>query len=81
MKGKSDKIVLKIFGGNNEEKRAHNCYLCQIYKREASRGDIEALNFYKSHLNSIVKKYGGATIVLSVRKRVTALPRQMKAKA
>jgi hypothetical protein len=61
----TDKVVLKVYKEGNGEKRAHNCYLCQIYKREASNGDIEALQFYKTHLNQVVRKYGGITIVLN----------------
>jgi hypothetical protein len=77
VKYKKDKIVLKIFDEDRSEKRAHNCYLCQIYKREAAKGDKDALAFYKSHLNSIVKKYRGVTIVLNAQRKphvLTAKP-------
>lgn len=62
---KKDKIILKIFDRKvSGEKRAHNCNLCQIYKREIAKGSTDALQFYKDHINEIVKKYNGATIVL-----------------
>ncbi|MCL5430348.1 MAG: hypothetical protein M1504_02625 [Candidatus Marsarchaeota archaeon] len=64
MPKKNTKIVLKIFDSKEgEEKRAHNCYLCQIYKREIKKGNKDAYEFYRQHINEWVKKYKGATIV------------------
>ncbi len=62
---RKDKIILKIFDKRvSEEKRPHNCSLCQTYKREMKKGNKDALEFYKEHINEIVKKYNGATLVL-----------------
>ena len=80
MDANPDKLVLKIFGSGGAERRAHNCYLCQIYKREAAKGDAEALSFYKSHINGIVRKYDGATIVFNMKRKVRALPRGVRSK-
>ncbi len=76
MKNKNpDKVVLKIFDRKSSgEKRAHNCELCQVYKREAARGDKDAVRFYKEHINQMVKKYGGITLVLDAKQRLEMLP-------
>ncbi len=70
-----NKVVLKIFDRRDgSEKRAHNCDLCQVYKREAAKGDRDALAFYKTHINQMVKKYKGITIVLDAKVAMDALP-------
>ena len=64
--GKPDKIVLKIFDARvSGEKRPHNCNTCQAYKREIAKGNSDALEFYKAHINDWIRKYNGATIVLN----------------
>jgi hypothetical protein len=64
-KAKSDKIILKIFDSKiSSEKKPHNCPLCQVYKREIHKGNTEALEFFKTHINEVVKKNSGATIVI-----------------
>jgi hypothetical protein len=74
---KNEKVVFKIFDARNSgAKRAHNCNLCQIYKREIVKGNNDALVFYKDHINEFVKKYNGATIVLPINKKLKALPAQ-----
>lgn len=71
----SDKVVLKIFDKKvSGEKRAHNCNLCQAYKREAAKGDLDAIRFYKAHINYIVKKYGGVTLVFDAKQSLSLLP-------
>jgi hypothetical protein len=76
---KSEKVVLKIFDARNSgAKRAHNCNLCQIYKREIVKGNNDALVFYKDHINEFVKKYSGATIVLPINPKRKALPASSK---
>ncbi len=71
---KANKVVLKIFDKRSgHERRVHNCDLCQTYKREAAKGDMDALKFYKSHINHVVKKYGGVTLVFDAKKNLTAL--------
>lgn len=75
MKTKSDKIVLKIFDKSvSGEKRTHNCNICQAYKREIAKGNADALQFYKDHINEWVRKYNGVTIVLDNAERAKALP-------
>lgn len=70
-----DKVVLKIFNNKTGgEKRAHNCELCQVYKREAAKGNVDAIRFYKEHINQMVKKFGGITLVLDARQRLEMLP-------
>ena len=65
MKPKRDKIIVKIFDQKvSGEKRTHNCNICQAYKREIAKGNADALQFYKEHINEWVKKYNGVTIVL-----------------
>jgi hypothetical protein len=79
MKQKGDKLVLKIFDGKNGgERKPHVCSTCQAYKREIARGNTEALQFYKVHINEIIKKYGGVTVVLEGKLKMnaaSALPR------
>ena len=75
MRNGSDKVVLKIFDSRDgSEKRAHNCDLCQAYKREAAKGDQDAIRFYKDHINQMVKKYKGITLVLDARQSREMLP-------
>jgi hypothetical protein len=70
----SDKVVLKIFDKKiSGEKRTHNCDLCQAYKREAAKGDLDAIRFYKTHINYIVKKYGGVTLVFDAKQSLPLL--------
>ncbi len=69
-----NKIVLKIFDKKtSREKRAHNCDLCQAYKREAAKGDLDAIRFYKSHINHVVKKYGGVTLIFDAKEKLPLL--------
>ncbi len=76
MAKQNDKVVLKFFdaGNSGTPKRPHNCAICQAYKREMVKGNLDAMKFYKSHINEFVKKYGGATIVLPMNKKKAALP-------
>ena len=75
----ADKVVLKIFDKKyGAAKRAHNCDLCQVYKREAAKGDVDAMKFYKEHINQIVKKYKGITIVLNAKQKLEMLPKGSK---
>ncbi len=75
-----NKIVLKVYDKSiSGEKRAHNCNLCQIYKREIAKGDKEALVFYRDHINEFVKKYNGATLIFNVKSKRQALPVSSKA--
>ncbi len=70
-----DKVVLKIYDRRDgSEKRAHNCDLCQTYKREAAKGDRDAMHFYKDHINQMVKKYRGITLVLDAKQSMEMLP-------
>ena len=72
---KVDKVVLKIYDKKDgSEKRTHNCDLCQAYKREMAKGDTDAFNFYKLHINRMVKKYRGITIILDAKQAFDALP-------
>lgn len=64
------KIFDKKFG---HERRVHNCDLCQVYKREAAKGDIDALKFYKAHINRVVKKYGGVTLVFDAKTKFPSI--------
>lgn len=75
-KPKVDKVVLKIFDKKSGgwERRPHNCDLCQTYKREAAKGDMDALRFYKEHINQVVKKYKGVTLVFDAKQQFYALP-------
>ncbi len=71
----SNKIVLKIFDRKvSTEKKLHTCSVCQVYKREIAKGNTEALEFYKQHINELVRKYHGATIVVEQYSRANALP-------
>ena len=64
-KVKSDKMILKIFDSKvSGEKKPHNCPVCQVYKREIHKGNLEAFEFFKTHINDVVKKNNGATIIL-----------------
>ena len=74
MKEKRDKIVLKIFDPKEGEKRPHNCSLCAIYKREAKKGNPDAMRFYRDHINEVVRRNNGATIVLDATQRTYMLP-------
>jgi hypothetical protein len=75
MKERGDKLVLKIFDGKNGgERKPHVCSTCQAYKREIARGNTEALQFYKDHINDIIKRYGGVTVVLEGKLKANALP-------
>lgn len=75
-----NKIVLKVYDKSTSgEKRAHNCNLCQIYKREIVKGNKDALIFYRDHINEFVKKYNGATLVFNVKHKRQALPLSTKA--
>ena len=75
MKDVADKIVLKIFDSRDgSEKRAHNCDLCQTYKREAAKGNSDAIKFYKEHINQMVKKYKGITLVMDAKHSMGMLP-------
>ena len=80
MANKVDKVVLKIFDKKSGgfEKRPHNCDLCQVYKREAAKGDIDALRFYKDHINRMVKKYKGVTLVFDAKHQFYALSKAKK---
>jgi hypothetical protein len=70
-----NKIVLKVYDKSvSGEKRAHNCNLCQIYKREIAKGDKDALVFYRDHINEFVKRYNGATLVFNVKPKMRVLP-------
>lgn len=70
----TNKIILKIFDKKvTGEKRPHNCSICQAYKREIIKGNKDALNFYKEHINEWVRKYKGVTIVLDANKMPEAL--------
>ncbi len=65
---KPEKVVLKIFDARvSGEKRPHNCNTCQAYKREIAKGNPDALEFYKAHINDWIRKYNGATIVLNAK--------------
>ena len=75
-----NRIVLKVYDKSNSgEKRAHNCNLCQIYKKEIAKGDKDALIFYRDHINEFVKKYSGATLIFNVKQKRQALPVSSKA--
>ena len=68
-KPNTNKVVLKIFDSRvSGEKRPHNCSICQAYKREIAKGNKDALEFYKQHINEWVRKYNGATIVIDANK-------------
>ncbi len=61
----SKKIILKVFDAKNSfEKRSHTCSVCTAYKREISKGNKEALAFYKMHIAEVARKNHGVTIVL-----------------
>jgi hypothetical protein len=71
----TNKIVLKVYNKNTgEERRPHNCALCQVYKREIAKGNTDALTFYRDHINEFIKKYNGATLVFKVKATRKALP-------
>ena len=63
MAAKPSRIVLKVFderlGG---EKRLHTCSTCHAYKREIKKGNPEALEFYKQHINELARRQNGVTI-------------------
>jgi hypothetical protein len=62
---RKEKVILKFFDSHvSEEKKPHKCSTCAVYKREIQKGNLEALEFFKNHINDIVKRNNGATIVL-----------------
>ncbi len=78
----NNKIILKVYNKDTgEERRPHNCALCQVYKREISKGNTDALAFYRDHINEFVKKYNGATLVFKVKSTSKALPAAPKKKS
>ncbi len=61
----SEKIILKVFDAKtSEEKRPHTCSVCAIYKREITKGNKEALKFYKDHIAEVARRNNGVTVVL-----------------
>ncbi len=77
MTKKKAKIVLKIFdSATSRAKSTHTCNACMIYKREIAKGNSEALQFYRDHINEVVRKNNGATIVIDgdLKQKLTALP-------
>lgn len=72
---RSDKMILKFFDSRiSDEKKPHKCPTCAVYRREIQKGNVEAMEFFKAHINEIVKKNNGATIVIDRQYGMKMLP-------